>query len=39
MIDYPDFDRNHYSTSAAAIYKIGYDSIRLMKLLCYYDRV
>ena len=38
MIKIPDFEQNHYSISSTGIYKIGHDSIRLMKWLIYYDR-
>ena len=33
-----DFEQNHWSRTAEGIYKIGHDSIRLMKWICYYDR-
>ena len=33
-----DFEHNHWSRTAEGIYKIGHDSIRLMKWICYYDR-
>ena len=38
MIENPDFEQNYYSRTAKAIYKIGHDSIRIMKWLAYYDR-
>ena len=38
MIDHPDFKQDIYSTTAKNIYKIGHNSIRLMKMLAYYDR-
>ena len=38
MTENPDFEQNHWSKTAEGIYKIGYDSIRLMKWFCYYDR-
>ena len=38
MIENPDFEQDHYSRTATGIYKIGRDSIRLMKWLPYYDR-
>ena len=38
MFGNPDFEQNHWSKTAEGIYKIGHDSIRLMKWLCYYDR-
>ena len=34
----PDFEQNYWSRTATGIYKIGHDSIRLMKFICYYDR-
>ena len=33
-----DFEQNYWSRTAKGIYKIGHDSIRLMKWICYYDR-
>ena len=38
MIKNPDFEQNYWSRTARGIYKIGHDSIRLMKWICYYDR-
>ena len=38
MIKNPDFEQNYWSRTAEGIYKIGHDSIRLMKWICYYDR-
>ena len=38
MIKNPDFEQNYWSRTAKSIYKIGHDSIRLMKGICYYDR-
>ena len=38
MIKNPDFEQNCWSRTAKGIYKIGHDSIRLMKWICYYDR-
>ena len=34
----PDFEQNYWSRTSTGIYKIGHDSIRLMKWICYYDR-
>ena len=34
----PSFEENFWSKTANGIYKIGHDSIRLMKWICYYDR-
>ena len=38
MLESPDFEQDHYSRTAIGIYKIGHDSIRLMKWLAYYHR-
>ena len=38
MIKNPNFEQNYWSRTAAGIYKIGHDSIRLMKWICYHDR-
>ena len=38
MIKNPDFEQNKYSLTSTGFYKIGHDSIRLMKWICYYDR-
>ena len=38
MIKNPNFEQNKFSLTATGIYKIGHDSIRLMKWICYYDR-
>ena len=38
MLLNPDFEQNNYSIPSTGIYKIGHDSIRLMKWICYYDR-
>ena len=38
MIKNPGFEQNYWSRTAIGIYKIGHDSIRLMKWICYYDR-
>ena len=38
MIKNPDFEQNHSSGTATGISKIGHDSIRLLKWICYYDR-
>ena len=37
MLENPDFEQNKYSITSTGIYKIGHDSIRLMKWICYYD--
>ena len=38
MIEKPDFEKDYWSTIAEGINKIGHDSIRLMKWICFYDR-
>ena len=38
MIKNPSFEQNYWSRTAKGIYKIGHDSIRLVKWICYYDR-
>ena len=38
MLENPDFEQNSWSRTSTGIYKIGHDSIRLMKWICYYDR-
>ena len=38
LIKNPNFEQNYWSRTAKGIYKIGHDSNRLMKWVCYYDR-
>ena len=38
MLENSDFEENYWSKPAIGVYKIGHDSIRLMKWICYYDR-
>ena len=38
MLEFPDFEQNHYSITSTGIYRIGHDSIRLVKWLIYRDR-
>ena len=38
ILENPNFEQNFWSRTAEGIYKIGHDSIRLMKWICYYDR-
>ena len=38
MLKNPDFEQEYWSRTAVAFYKIGHDSIRLMKWICYYDK-
>ena len=39
MIENPNFEQNYYSRTAMGIYKIAHDSIKIMKLISYYDRL
>ena len=38
MIKNPDFEQNYWSRTAQGVYKVGHDSIRLMKFICYYNQ-
>ena len=38
MSENPDFEQNYWSRTAECIYKVGHDSVGLMKWICYYDR-
>ena len=38
MLENSDFEQNYWSKTATGVYEIGYDSIRLRKWICYYDR-
>ena len=38
MLENPNLEQKYWSITAEGIYKIGHDSIRLMKWICYYDR-
>ena len=38
MLENPYFEQNCWSRTAKGIYKIGHDSIRLMKFICCYDK-
>ena len=38
MLENPDFEQDYWSKLAGGIYRIGHDSIGLMKCLFYYDR-
>ena len=38
MLKNLDFEQNNYSLTSCGIYRIGHDSIRLMKWICYFDR-
>ena len=35
MVENPDFEQNHYSKTSTAVYRIGQDSVKLMKWICY----
>ena len=37
MLENSDYEQNYWSRTATGIYKIGHDSIRLMKWLACYD--
>ena len=38
MMKNRDFEQDYWSRTAISIYKIGHNSIRLMKCICYYNR-
>ena len=38
MNEKPDFEQEYWSKISKDIYKVGHESIRLMKWLAYYDR-
>ena len=38
MLENLDFEQDYWSRTATGVYEIGHDSIRLMKLVAYYDR-
>ena len=38
MLKNSDFEQNYWSKTSQGVYKIGLDSLRLMKWICYYDR-
>ena len=38
MLENSDVEQNYWSRTAQGVYKIGHDSIRIMKWICYYDR-
>ena len=37
LLEKPEFEQDYYSRTAIGIYKIGHDSIRIMKWLACYD--
>ena len=37
MLEIPDFEPDIYSRTARGVYKLGHNSIRLIKWLIYYD--
>ena len=39
MLENSDVEQDNWSRTATGIYKIGHDIIRLMKWICYYDRI
>ena len=39
MLQNPNFEQNKNLIISTGIYKIGHDSIRLMKWICYHDRL
>ena len=38
MIKNPYCEQDYWSRTAQGVYKLGHDSIRLTKWICYYDR-
>ena len=38
MLKNPDFEQNKHSITSTGTYKIGHDSITLMKWICSYNR-
>ena len=38
MLERPDLEQDNWSRTATGIYRIGHDSIRIMKWICYFDR-
>ena len=38
MLENPKFEEDYWSKTATGVYKVGHDSIRLMKWIIYYDR-
>ena len=38
MLENQDFEQNYWSRMAKGVYKIGHDSVRLVKCLAYFDR-
>ena len=38
LLEKSDFEQDYWSRTASGIYKIGHDSVRFLKLICYYDR-
>ena len=37
MLKNPNFEQNKYSITSTGIYRIGHDSLRLRKWICFYD--
>ena len=38
MLKNPDFEQNYWSRTAEGVYRIGHNSIRLVKWICSYDK-
>ena len=38
ILENPGFEQKYYSRTSTGLYTIGYDSIRLLNWLAYYDR-
>ena len=38
MLENSDSEQDYWSRTAQGVYKIGHDTIRIMKWICYYDR-
>ena len=38
MLENPDFEQNYWSKSSEGVYKIGHDSVRLMKWSAFCDQ-
>ena len=38
MLENPDFEQGYWSRTSTGVYKVGHDSIKLLKWLAYFDR-
>ena len=38
MLKNPDFEQNYWSRTAIGIYKLGHDSVKIMRWICFCDR-